>query len=50
MGMNFTDVLLAKVNQFDGERFSYIRKKTERKGETFVKFQVVWGILLYRVH
>ncbi len=35
MGMNFTDVLLAKVNQFDGERFYYTRKKTEREGDNF---------------
>ena len=35
MGMNFYDVALAKVNQFDGERFSYTRKKTEREGDNF---------------
>lgn len=35
MGMNFYDVALAKVNQFDGERFSYTRKKTEREGDDF---------------
>lgn len=35
MGMNFYDVALAKVNQFDGERFRYTRKKTEREGDHF---------------
>lgn len=35
MGMNFYDVALAKVSQFDGERFSYNRKKTEREGDYF---------------
>lgn len=35
MGMNFYDVALAKVNQFDGERFNYSRKKTEREGDHF---------------
>lgn len=33
--MNFYDVALAKVSQFDGERFSYNRKKTEREGDYF---------------
>ena len=35
MGMNFYDVALAKVDQFDGERFSYTRKKTEEEGDHF---------------
>ncbi|MEQ8881613.1 MAG: tyrosine-type recombinase/integrase [Cyclobacteriaceae bacterium] len=35
MGMNFYDVALAKVAQFDGVRFSYNRKKTEREGDYF---------------
>lgn len=35
MGMNFFDVALAKVSQFDGERFNYTRKKTEREGDHF---------------
>ncbi len=35
MGMNFYDVALARLNQFDGERFSYTRKKTESEGDYF---------------
>ncbi|MEM6361299.1 MAG: phage integrase SAM-like domain-containing protein [Bacteroidota bacterium] len=35
MGMNFIDVALAKVVQFGGKRFSYIRKKTEEEGDYF---------------
>lgn len=35
MGMNFYDIALAKVHQFDGERFSYTRKKTEEQGDYF---------------
>lgn len=35
MGMNFFDVVLAKVNQFDGERFNYSRKKTSSEGDFF---------------
>lgn len=35
MGMNFYDVALAKVHQFDGVRFNYTRKKTEREGDDF---------------
>lgn len=33
--MNFYDVALARLNQFDGERFSYTRKKTESEGDYF---------------
>ena len=35
MGMNFYDLAVARVRQFDGERFSYIRKKTEKEGDHF---------------
>lgn len=35
MGMNFYDLALAKVSQFNGERFSYTRKKTEKEGDHF---------------
>ena len=35
MGMNFYDIALARVRQFDGERFSYTRKKTEKEGDHF---------------
>jgi len=35
MGMNFIDLALAKVKQFDGERFNYTRKKTEEEGDDF---------------
>ena len=35
MGMNFYDIALACVEQFDGERFSYTRKKTESEGDFF---------------
>jgi len=35
MGMNFIDLALAKVAQFDGERFNYTRKKTEEEGDNF---------------
>ncbi|OEK03270.1 hypothetical protein BFP97_17830 [Roseivirga sp. 4D4] len=35
MGMNFYDIALARVEQFDGERFSYTRKKTESEGDFF---------------
>lgn len=35
MGMNFYDIAIAKVHQFDGERFSYTRKKTESEGDFF---------------
>lgn len=35
MGMNFYDLALIKVGQFDGERLNYSRKKTEREGDDF---------------
>ncbi len=35
MGMNFIDLALAKVAQFEGERFNYTRKKTEEEGDNF---------------
>lgn len=35
MGMNFYDLAIARVHQFDGERFSYTRKKTESEGDFF---------------
>lgn len=35
MGMNFYDLAVARVHQFDGERFSYTRKKTESEGDFF---------------
>lgn len=35
MGMNFYDIAIARVHQFDGERFSYTRKKTESEGDYF---------------
>ena len=37
MGMNFTDIALAKVKQFNPSdlRFSYTRKKTETEGDHF---------------
>ena len=35
MGMNFYDMAIARLNQFDGERFSYTRKKTESEGDFF---------------
>lgn len=35
MGMNFYDVAIARLHQFDGERFSYTRKKTESEGDFF---------------
>ncbi len=35
MGMNFYDMALARINQFDGERLSYTRKKTESEGDFF---------------
>ena len=35
MGMNFFDLALARVRQFDGERFNYTRKKTETEGDFF---------------
>ncbi len=35
MGMNFYDIAIARVHQFDGERFNYTRKKTESEGDFF---------------
>ena len=35
MGMNFYDIAIARVHQFDGERFNYTRKKTETEGDFF---------------
>lgn len=35
MGMNFMDLAIAKVHQFDGKRFTYVRSKTKRKGQYF---------------
>lgn len=35
MGMNFYDLAIARVRQFDGTRFSYTRKKTESEGDFF---------------
>ena len=35
MGMNFMDVALAKVHQYDDQYFSYTRKKTESEGDFF---------------
>ncbi|MDW3191252.1 MAG: tyrosine-type recombinase/integrase [Cytophagales bacterium] len=33
MGMNFNDLVRAKVSNYDGERFNYLRKKTENETE-----------------
>lgn len=35
MGMNFYDMALIKVMQFDGERIKYFRKKTMHEGDFF---------------
>ncbi|MEO9803413.1 MAG: phage integrase SAM-like domain-containing protein [Reichenbachiella sp.] len=35
MGMNFYDIAIARVHQFDGVRFNYTRKKTESEGDFF---------------
>lgn len=35
MGMNFYDLAIARIHQFDGKRFNYTRKKTEREGDFF---------------
>jgi len=35
MGMNFYDIAIARVHQFDGKRLNYTRKKTESEGGFF---------------
>lgn len=35
MGMNFFDIALLRLSQFDGESIYYIRKKTESQGDHF---------------
>ncbi len=35
MGMNFVDLAMLKVNQFDGERINYTRQKTKAEGDHF---------------
>lgn len=40
MGMNFMDLALAKVRQFDGVRFNYTRKKTEEEGILFLSNKI----------